>query len=112
MTIHQRAAQVWSILAWAATNRQTLTYEMVGRLTGLAAVGVGNALDPIQNYCASERLPPLTALVVLKGTGAPSDGFIAAADAPAAQGRVFEFDWLGHGNPGPDAFRDAPQIEG
>ena len=27
MKDHERAAQVWAVLAQAATNRQTLTYE-------------------------------------------------------------------------------------
>ena len=40
----ERATQVWSVLALAATNRQLLTYEQVGSLTGIAQVGLGEFL--------------------------------------------------------------------
>ena len=35
MTRAERAEQLWSVLALAATSRQVLTYDIVVRLTGL-----------------------------------------------------------------------------
>jgi hypothetical protein len=31
MTVIERAAQIWPVLALAARNRQVLTYEIVGK---------------------------------------------------------------------------------
>ena len=41
MTQYERAAQIWSVLAWSATNRQELTYDITGRLIGVPARGLG-----------------------------------------------------------------------
>lgn len=94
MTRSERAVQLWSLLALAATNRQILTYDIVARLTGVVRPSVGDFLRPIQQYCTENALPPLTALVVGEQTGIPGEGFIAAADVPAAQMRVFQHRWL------------------
>ena len=83
MTRAQRAQQLWSILALAATSRQILTYDIVARLTGAMRPGIGDFLRPIQQYCTENGLPPLTCLVVSEQTGLPGEGFIAAADVPA-----------------------------
>lgn len=80
MKIPERAAQVWSLLVLAARNRQTLTYELVGKMTGMHTAGLGAVLEPIQSYCLLRDLPPLSALVVNKASGLPGTGFIAATD--------------------------------
>ena len=107
MTANERAAQIWSVLALAARNRQVLTYEMVARLTGVARVGLGRCLEPIQSYCLVKGLSPLTILVVSEKTGMPGIGFIAAQDIPQAQQEVFNYDWLTHGGPSPESFEAA-----
>lgn len=94
MTRAERAQQLWSLLAWAATSRQVLTYDIVARLTGVVQPSIGDFLRPIQQYCTENGLPPLTALVVGKNSGVPGEGFIAAADVPEAQMRVFQQPWL------------------
>lgn len=106
MDVTERAVQIWPVLALAARNRQTLTYEIVEGLTGLFRAGLGQCLDPIQAYCVANDLPPLTALVVEKGSGLPGTGFTAAADVPKAQARVFAYDWSSHECPSAAAFRD------
>src|SRR6267378_7828397 len=68
MSAGERAAQIWAVLALAARNRQILTYEIVGRLIGVPARGLGHLLEPIQSYCLVKGLPPLTILVVQEGT--------------------------------------------
>ena len=94
MKREERAVQLWSLLALAAANRQVLTYDMVARLTGVVRPSIGDFLRPIQQFCTESKLPPLTALVVSETTGLPGDGFLAAADVPAAQMQVFQHKWL------------------
>jgi putative restriction endonuclease len=107
MTRAERAQQIWSVLALAATNRQVLTYDIVARLTGVHRPGLGDLLRPIQQYCVENQLPPLTVLVVSEQTGIPSEGFIAALDIPAAQLRVFQHGWLETTAPSADQFEAA-----
>jgi len=107
MTTNERATQIWSILALAARNRQVLTYAMVAKLTGVAAVGLGQCLEPIQSYCLLRNLAPLTILVVGKNSGMPGVGFIAAQDIPRTQQEVFSYDWIAHGCPTPIEFEHA-----
>lgn len=94
MTREERAAQIWALLVFAALHRQTLTYERLSHLTGVPQQGLGPNLDPIQRYCLDNDLPPLTSLVVSKGTGVPEHGFSAAGDVPRAQAEVYGYDWL------------------
>jgi hypothetical protein len=61
MTRAERAQQLWSLLAWAASNRQILTYDIVARLTGVVRPSIGDFLRPIQQFCTEEGLPPLKA---------------------------------------------------
>jgi hypothetical protein len=108
MTAYQRAAQMWSVLALAASNRQVLTYSMLAQLTGVPRRGLANCLNPIQSYCLLHDLPPLTALVVGEKSGRPGRGFIGAQDVPEAHQRVFsDLDWLGRGCPSPNDFKEA-----
>ena len=97
MSAPKRAAQIWAVLGLAARNRQILTYQMVGKLIGVPARGLGHLLEPIQSYCLLNDLPPLTILVVLEETALPSKGFSAASASELAkkQLEVFAFDWLG-----------------
>lgn len=94
MKREERSVQLWSVLALAATNRQVLTYDIVARLTGVVRPSIGDFLRPIQQLCLEKNFPPITAVVVSEQTGLPGDGFLAAADVPEAQMRVFQFKWL------------------
>ena len=107
MTKYERAAQLWSVLALAARNRQVLTYDITARLTGVPRQGLGGFLGPIQSYCQRENLEPLTILIVSEENGLPGEGFIAAEDIPSTQMRVFEYDWIGHGVPSPQDLEEA-----
>jgi len=77
--------------------------------------GLGAVLAPIQSYCQARNLPPLMVLVVQKETGLPSTGFTAAQAMQVAtdQSKVFDFDWLKHGNPQVTGFQQktAPTID-
>jgi hypothetical protein len=94
MTRAERAQQLWSVLALAATNRQILTYAIVEKATGLHRPGIGDCLRPIQQFCIEQKLPALTSIVVSEEDGLPGTGFIAAQDVPAEHVRVFAFRWL------------------
>ena len=111
MDRYKRACQIWAVLAWAATNRQSLTYGILAKLIGPPAVGHGKLLEPIQSYCLQEKLPPLTILVVQKDSGIPGTGFTGESVSKYAEAyvRVFEYDWLGHGNPGPEKLEAAAE---
>ena len=102
MTRSERASQIWAVLAWAASNRQILTYAILSRLIGVPAAGLGQLLEPIQSYCLMNQLPPLTILVVRQSTGLPGSGFTGAAAEELTQNQisVFSYNWLEHGNPG------------
>ena len=94
MNTYQHAAQIWSVLVWAARSRQTLTYDLLGKLIGVPHFGLGPHLEPIQSFCLLNGLPALTSLVVTEA-GIPGSGFTAAEQVPKAQAEVFRFDWLG-----------------
>jgi hypothetical protein len=107
MTVPQRAVQLWPLLAWAARNRQILTYSIVAKLIGVPTVGLGQLLEPIQSYCLKRNLKPLTILVVQQDTGVPGTGFVAAQDIARVQGEVFQYDWVSHGCPTSVDFEEA-----
>ena len=107
MTREQRAQQLWSLLASAATSRQILTYDMVARFTGVVRPSIGDFLRPIQQYCTEQELPPLTSIVVSEKTGVPGEGFIAAQDVPVAHIQTFQHDWLNVSAPGEEQLEAA-----
>lgn len=107
MKLHDRAWQAWPVLTFAAKNRQILTYELLGRLTGMHPAGLGQVLERVQSYCLLNKLPPLSALVVSKETGLPSVGFVATADVPRAFILIFEHDWLSMPCPSPEKLEEA-----
>jgi hypothetical protein len=109
MKASERAAQIWAVLAWAARNRQNMTYGQLSQVTGAFTGGLGAWLEPIQSYCIKNKLPPLTILVVQQESGMPGSGFTgaSASELATAQAKVFAFDWLVHGNPGPEKLDQA-----
>jgi hypothetical protein len=111
MNRSERASQIWAVLSWAARNRQSLTYSQLSKLIGVPTAGLGQLLEPIQSYCISEALPPLTVLVVQQESGLPGPGFTGASASQfaRAQAEVFAKDWLEHGNPQPEKFEAAVQ---
>jgi alkylated DNA nucleotide flippase Atl1 len=94
MSNPQRALQLWSLLALAATRRTVLTYEEVAGLTGLPTFGLAQVLGHVAQYCKDHHLPWLTALVVHKGTGKPPAELYAMMDVPDEQWKCFQYDWL------------------
>ena len=52
MRASERAAQIWSVLALAARNRQVLTYPIVSKLIGVPYAGLGQLLEPINRIAS------------------------------------------------------------
>jgi hypothetical protein len=50
-TQNHRAAQIWSVLVFAAGHQEIITYATVEKLTGLPKFAIGPALNRIANYC-------------------------------------------------------------
>lgn len=110
MNRYQRAAQIWSLLVLAARNRQTLTYDLVSKLTGVPRQDLGTILEPIQSYCLLNHLPSLPMLVVSQRNGLPGLGFSSMQEIPLNQERVFTLDWLKRRSPTPEDFEAAAQM--
>lgn len=109
MNRSERASQIWAVLAWAATHRQSITYSQLAKLIGVPTAGLGQLLEPVQSYCLTHEIPPLTAIVVQQGSGLPGSGFTGATAAQYAQAiaSVFAYNWLDHGNPQPERLETA-----
>jgi hypothetical protein len=109
LNAHEGAWLLWPLLTYMASLRQTVTYGSAAKLIGSHHRPMRLYLECIQSYCliSKPRLPALTSLVVNQDTGLPGDGFIAAADVPGEQNRVFEFDWLSYPNPTAEQLRIA-----
>lgn len=95
MTNPERAIQVWQVLLGLAHNRQTITYEKLAELIGMAniSVGLSQPLTLLMNYCKKNNLHPLTILVVQKHTGIPGEGLVTIEDLNKNREEVFNFEW-------------------
>lgn len=97
----ERAFRAWPELTQCAKEKKTITYGDLAKKLGLHPRVIRFVLGPIQDYCLSEHLPPLTILVVSQSNGVPSDGFIAwdAEDLQTGFDKVYDFNWKIVGNP-------------
>jgi hypothetical protein len=104
----ERALQVWQILIGKAYNRQTITYIDLAKIIGYTdARPIPNILNHIMCFCDQNNLPPLTALVVNKGTGAPGEGLTTLKNPDSDRERVFNVNWYDLVPPTPDQLRQA-----
>jgi hypothetical protein len=94
MTTYERAIQIYQVLIAAAHARQTLTYELLGEKIGVPQQGLGRHLEHLLRYCQHNQLPPLTVLVVQKGSGKPGVGLTTSTDINADRERVFQHLWF------------------
>jgi len=89
-----RAQQIYAILCGLAYNRQSITYGGLAEVVGFAGAGVfAGMLGEIMHWCAENRLPPLTVLVVNGTTGLPGEGLTTPEDVHAEREMVFNYDW-------------------
>ncbi len=97
----QRAAAAWPILCIAARNGEPISYKQLANAIGMHHRPLNYLLEVIQKYCITERLPPLTAVVVRQDTKMPSTGFTAwdINDIESGLAEVFAKDWQSLRNP-------------
>jgi putative restriction endonuclease len=98
----QRAARAWPILTAAAKDQKTISYGDLADAISIHPRPLRYVLGPIQDYCLTQKLPPLTSLVIhATGDGLPGLGFIAWDISSLADGQkqVFNFDWASVPNP-------------
>jgi hypothetical protein len=97
--IPTRALQIYQVLVGLAWNRQTITYGALSRhqMEGYGTGGIlAGPLSCIMTWCRENGLEPLTVLVVNDATGVPGEGLttVPLRDWPAAQQKVFDFNWF------------------
>lgn len=103
----QRAAQIWSVLVYAASHRQIVTYGVLAKVIGVPTAALGQLLKPVAELCGARGLPSLTAIVVSEETGVPGPGFTVAAAVPLEQMKVFRYPWLDLQPPAPSDYLPA-----
>lgn len=97
---HGRAAAIWDVLISHAANKQTLTYKALSEEVNVHHRALRHALEVIQEYCQSNKLPHLTALVVNSTTGVPGAGNnLDDSKLEKEYQRIFSFNWTGMLNP-------------
>lgn len=96
----ERAFKAWIALTDVAAKRTRISYKDLAREVGVHHRASRYFLEPIQSYCLTEKLPPLTILAVNR-SGRPGRGFIAwdADYVEEGERRVFDFNWANHDNP-------------
>jgi len=102
-----QARQAWDILTSLAAEgeqsdtylywRGRITYTELAESLGAHERGLVPMLELIMEHCRSSGLPPLTGLVVLKETGAPSDGF--PLELTPSIPSIYTFEWEGTEHP-------------
>lgn len=100
----ERALQAWLILAGAAMNRQTMTYEGLSVLMyrRKAAGVLDRVLGHVAFYCIENGLPPLTSIVVGKRRGTPGQDIpLNLQTLDAAREQVYAHDWFDEYPPTP-----------
>jgi hypothetical protein len=101
-TQNHRAAQIWSVLVFAARHQEIITYATIEKLTGLPKFALSQALDRIADYCKRNKMPELWSLVVNEETGFPAAKGMGGAkelDILCKQHRAFAFNWFSHDCP-------------
>ena len=111
------ALRIWHILILDAQNRLTPTYIEIARKVGYrGARPIIPSLYRILYYCLQEGLPILTAIVVSKKTGLPSEGVseagvvITRENFPRIKEIIFGYDWSSVSPPTPEDLESAYKI--
>jgi len=96
----ERASRAWEILTIVASEKSTITYKELGEKLGVHHRAIRFVLREIQNHGLSEKLPPITILVVGQG-GSPGAGFIAwdIDDLERGLSMVYGYPWRDLENP-------------
>ncbi len=110
-TLENRAVQIWQILTGLAHNRQTTTYKKIAEILGYGGSGtLGRQLGHIMFFCAQNKLPPLTVLVVNSETGLPGEGLETKTDLHKEKELAFSHNWYAMYPPSSEEFAKAWEI--
>jgi len=103
---YERASRAWPVLTATASLGATISYADLAHRIGIHHRPIRYVLSVIQDYCLTEKLPPLTIVVVNQLFHQPGEGFIAWDVDDLAEGyrRVFAYKW--EMLPNPFAFAD------
>jgi hypothetical protein len=93
-TRYERAAQIMPALRLIAAAKARVSYDDLATAIGGPALGMGQWLSPIQDYCEIHDLPPITVLVVNEATGEPGEGYRARESIGRDREAVYAYDWL------------------
>ena len=97
---HGRAAAIWEVLTARAAARKTLTYKSLSEEVNVHHRALRHALEVIQEYCQTNKLPHLTALVVNSTTGVPGAGNnLDDSKLENEYQRIFQYIWKSILNP-------------
>ena len=113
---YERAAQIMPVLRLVAKHQSRIAYNEMATAIGGPAIGIGQWLGPVQDYCEVQNLPPLTVLVVNEETGEPGPGYRVRDTVGRDREAVYAYDWLlwsgGEGRvaPTPEEFEKAEQL--
>jgi len=112
-TLENRALQIWQILIGFSYERKITTYREIADILGYKGAGtMDRQLGHILHFCAQNKLPPLSVLVVNSETGLPGDGFDTTGDLHKQREKVFNFDWFDIIPPTATEFASAWEIAG
>ena len=90
----QQSLRLWPLLVLAARNRQTLTFGMVEKMTGIGDhFDQSKPLENIYYYCKYKNLPHLNFLVVHEHTGKPGAEWYEGLDIPQQHADIFDLEW-------------------
>lgn len=96
----QRAEEAWVILTDCAQKRKTIEYKKIANLVGTHQRAARFFLEPIQQHCKLNDLPPLTILAVNQAQK-PGQGFTEwdVNNLDSGLKRVFSYPWHQVENP-------------
>ena len=99
-------ARVYLFLMARAERRETTTYRELRDRLSVDHRSVNALLRPIQDYCDSNRLPPLPVLVVSDSNGEPGRDHPSNKESLYSdRERVYAWDWLEYEPPRADDLR-------
>jgi hypothetical protein len=97
---HGRAAAIWGVLTSRAAEKGTLTYKSLSEEVNVHHRALRHALEVIQEYCQTNKLPHLTALVVNSNTGVPGAGNnLDDSQLEEEYQRIYRYNWAAMLNP-------------
>jgi len=97
---HRRASVIWDVLISRAQENRTITYKGLSEEINVHHRALKHALEVIQDYCQSSKLPHLTALVVNSTTGVPGAGNnLEDSLLEKEYQRIYSYKWVEMLNP-------------